>query len=333
MLEKEYIEVGENTSKHIINKVQKGSIAEELGIEVGDILLAIDDKEIEDVFDYRYYINSESMLMLIQKKDGEVWELDIEHNYEDIGIEFGSGLMCDYRTCTNNCVFCFIDQMPKGMRDTLYFKDDDSRLSFLQGNYITLTNMKEKDIDRIIEFRLAPINISVHTTNPELRVRMLHNKFAGTSLKYIDKLYEHEIPMNGQIVMCKGYNDGAELERSIKDLLKYAPVMESVSVVPVGITKYRTSLAKLQLIDKKTAEETVDMIEKYQKTESPFVKSPKVAHTITFFAFLSLSSLAVSSIDSPEAIISSIIITTLSSTLLPKNSCATIGFLPSTTLE
>ena len=265
MLEKEYIEVGENTSKHIINKVYKGSIAEELGIEVGDILLAIDEKEIEDVFDYRYYINSESMLMLIQKKDGEVWELDIEHNYEDIGIEFGSGLMCDYRTCTNNCVFCFIDQMPKGMRDTLYFKDDDSRLSFLQGNYITLTNMKEKDIDRIIKFHLAPINISIHTTNPQLRVRMLHNRFAGTSLKYIDKLYEHEIPMNGQIVMCKGYNDGAELERSIKDLLRYAPVMESVSVVPVGITKYRTGLAKLQLIDKKTAEETIDLIEKYQK--------------------------------------------------------------------
>jgi len=205
------------------------------------------------------------MLMLIQKKDGEVWELDIEHNYEDIGIEFGSGLMCDYRTCTNNCVFCFIDQMPKGMRDTLYFKDDDSRLSFLQGNYITLTNMKEKDIDRIIKFHLAPINISIHTTNPQLRVKMLHNRFAGTSLKYIDKLYEHEIPMNGQIVMCKGYNDGAELERSIKDLLRYAPVMESVSVVPVGITKYRTGLAKLQLIDKKTAEETIDLIEKYQK--------------------------------------------------------------------
>lgn len=265
MLEKEYIEVGENTSKHIINKVHKGSIAEELGIEVGDILLAIDEKDIEDVFDYRYYINSESMLMLIQKKDGEVWELDIEHNYEDIGIEFGSGLMCDYRTCTNNCVFCFIDQMPKGMRDTLYFKDDDSRLSFLQGNYITLTNMKEKDIDRIIKFHLAPINISIHTTNPQLRVKMLHNRFAGTSLKYIDKLYEHEIPMNGQIVMCKGYNDGAELERSIKDLLRYAPVMESVSVVPVGITKYRTGLAKLQLIDKKTAEETIDLIEKYQK--------------------------------------------------------------------
>ena len=203
--------------------------------------------------------------MLIQKKDGEVWELDIEHNYEDIGIEFGSGLMCDYRTCTNNCVFCFIDQMPKGMRDTLYFKDDDSRLSFLQGNYITLTNMKEKDIDRIIKFHLAPINISIHTTNPQLRVKMLHNRFAGTSLKYIDKLYEHEIPMNGQIVMCKGYNDGAELERSIKDLLRYAPVMESVSVVPVGITKYRTGLAKLQLIDKKTAEETIDLIEKYQK--------------------------------------------------------------------
>lgn len=265
MLEKEYKEVEAKSGRHVINRVAKGSIAEELDIEVGDILVSIDGKEIEDVFDYRYYIDSESMLMLIQKKDGELWELDIEHNYEDIGIEFASGLMCDYKTCTNKCVFCFIDQMPKGMRETLYFKDDDSRLSFLQGNYITLTNMKEKDINRIIEFRLAPINISVHTTNPELRVRMLHNRFAGSTLKYLDTLYEHGIPMNGQIVMCKGLNDGAELERSIKDLLEFAPVMESVSVVPVGITKYRKGLAKLQLIDRDTAIETIDMIEHYQK--------------------------------------------------------------------
>ena len=265
MLEKEYIEVGENTSKHIINKVQKGSIAEELGIEVGDILLAIDDKEIEDVFDYRYYINSESMLMLIQKKDGEVWELDIEHNYEDIGIEFGSGLMCDYRTCTNNCVFCFIDQMPKGMRDTLYFKDDDSRLSFLQGNYVTLTNMKDADIDRIIKFNLAPINISVHTTNPELRKKMLHNRFAGESLRYIDKLYEKNVPMNGQVVMCPGYNDGEELRKTLNDLLKYAPTMESVSVVPVGVTKYRDDLPRLTLVDKAKAIETIGIIEEIQK--------------------------------------------------------------------
>ena len=235
---------------HLITAVIPGSIAQELEIKPGDRLLSIDGHDIGDVFDYRFYVNCASMSMVILKENGEEWEFDIEHNYEDIGIEFGSGLMCDYRTCTNNCVFCFIDQMPKGMRDTLYFKDDDSRLSFLQGNYITLTNMKEKDIDRIIKFHLAPINISIHTTNPQLRVKMLHNRFAGTSLKYIDKLYEHEIPMNGQIVMCKGYNDGAELERSIKDLLRYAPVMESVSVVPVGITKYRTGLAKLQLIDK-----------------------------------------------------------------------------------
>ena len=250
---------------HIIKSIAKGSIAEELEIEPGDKLISIDGNEIKDVLDYRYYINAEAFTMVIEKANGEEWELDIESDYEDIGLEFEEGLMSDYKSCTNNCIFCFIDQMPKGMRETLYFKDDDSRLSFLQGNYITLTNMSERDIDRIIEFKLAPINISVHTTNPELRVRMLHNKFAGTSLKYIDKLYEHEIPMNGQIVMCKGYNDGAELERSIKDLLKYAPVMESVSVVPVGITKYRTGLAKLQLIDKKTAEETIDMIEKYQK--------------------------------------------------------------------
>ena len=151
------------------------------------------------------------------------------------------------------------------MRETLYFKDDDSRLSFLQGNYITLTNMNERDIDRIIEFKLAPINISVHTTNPALRVRMLHNKFAGSSLKYIDKLYDNKIPMNGQIVMCKGYNDGKELERTISDLIKYTPVMESLSVVPVGMTKFRKGLAKLEPIDEKAACETIDIIEKYQK--------------------------------------------------------------------
>ena len=142
--------------------------------------------------------------MVIEKANGEEWELDIESDYEDIGLEFDEGLMSDYKSCTNNCIFCFIDQMPKGMRETLYFKDDDSRLSFLQGNYVTLTNMKDADIDRIIRFNLAPINISVHTTNPELRKEMLHNRFAGESLKYIDKLYEQNVPMNGQVVMCPG---------------------------------------------------------------------------------------------------------------------------------
>ena len=250
---------------HLITAVIPGSIAQELEIKPGDRLLSIDGHDIGDVFDYRFYVNCASMSMVILKENGEEWEFDIEHNYEDIGLDFDLGLMSECKSCTNKCVFCFIDQMPPGMRETLYFKDDDSRLSFLQGNYITLTNMSERDIDRIIEFKLAPINISVHTTNPALRVRMLHNKFAGSSLKYIDKLYDNKIPMNGQIVMCKGYNDGKELERTISDLIKYTPVMESLSVVPVGMTKFRKGLAKLEPIDEKAACETIDIIEKYQK--------------------------------------------------------------------
>ncbi len=250
---------------HLISRVTEGSIAWELDIRPGDRLLAIDDNEVNDVLDYRYYVNAYQITMLIEKPDGEQWELDIEHDYEDLGIEFAEGLMSDYKSCTNKCIFCFIDQMPPGMRETLYFKDDDSRLSFLQGNYVTLTNMKEKDIDRIIRFRLAPINISIHTTNPELRVKMLHNRFAGTSLKYIDTLYANGIPMNGQIVMCRGYNDGAELESTISDLLAYAPLMESLSVVPLGVTKYRAGLTDIALVDRDCARQTIDIIEKYQK--------------------------------------------------------------------
>ncbi len=250
---------------HIIKSVAKGSIAEELEIEPGDKLISIDGNEIKDVLDYRYYINAEEFTMVIEKPNGEEWELDIESDYEDIGLEFDEGLMSDYKSCTNNCIFCFIDQMPQGMRETLYFKDDDSRLSFLQGNYVTLTNMKDEDIDRIIRFNLAPINISVHTTNPELRKKMLHNRFAGESLKYIDKLYEKNVPMNGQVVMCPGYNDGEELRRTLNDLLKYAPVMESVSVVPVGITKFRDDLPRLTLVDKDKAIETISIIEEIQQ--------------------------------------------------------------------
>lgn len=250
---------------HVIKSVAKGSIAEELEIEPGDKLMSIDGNEIKDVLDYRYYINAEEFTMVIEKANGEEWELDIESDYEDIGLEFDEGLMSDYKSCTNNCIFCFIDQMPKGMRETLYFKDDDSRLSFLQGNYVTLTNMKNADIDRIIRFNLAPINISVHTTNPKLRKEMLHNRFAGESLKYIDKLYEKNVPMNGQVVMCPGYNDGEELRRTLNDLLKYAPTMESVSVVPVGITKFRDDLPRLTLVDKEKAKETINIIEEIQQ--------------------------------------------------------------------
>ena len=250
---------------HLIKSVDPGSIAEEMELEPGDVLLTIDGDEIEDIFDYEYKINSEEITLLVRKKSGEEWELDIVNEYQDLGITFENGLMSDYRSCRNKCIFCFIDQMPPGMRETLYFKDDDSRLSFLQGNYITLTNMKDKDIERIIRFKLAPINISVQTTNPELRCKMLHNRFAGEALQKIDRLYEADIPMNGQIVLCRGVNDGAELDRSIRDLTKYIPAMQSVSVVPVGLSKYRDGLYPLEPFTPEQLGDTIDLIEKWQK--------------------------------------------------------------------
>ena len=252
---------------HLICGVIPDSIAWELGISDGDRLLSINGEEIKDIFDYQYLIEEEYIEVDILNSDGtEICTYEIEKDPdEDLGLIFESGIIDDYRSCTNKCIFCFIDQMPPGMRDTLYFKDDDSRLSFLQGNYITMTNMKEEDFDRIIRFNLAPINISVQTTNPELRVKMLNNRFAGKVLKYIDKLYEASVPMNGQIVLCKGYNDKGELKRTIEDLLKFAPVMRSVSVVPSGVTKFREGLCPLEPFDKEDAIETIDMIEKYQK--------------------------------------------------------------------
>ncbi len=251
--------------EHVVKEVEPGSIAEEMGIEPGDKLLSINDNEIEDVFDYHYYVNDEEIILLIQKPNGEEWELEIEKDYEeDLGIVFEQGLMDEYRSCRNKCIFCFIDQMPKGMRDTLYFKDDDSRLSFLQGNYITLTNMSDHDIDRIVKYHLEPINISFQTTNPELRCKMLHNRFAGEALKKVDKFYEGGIQMNGQIVLCKGINDGEELERSIRDLSKYLPLLQSVSVVPVGLTKFRDGLYPLEPFTKEDAKEVIAIIEKWQ---------------------------------------------------------------------
>ncbi|MGN1167167.1 MAG: DUF512 domain-containing protein [Lachnospiraceae bacterium] len=251
--------------EHIVKEVLPGSIAEELEIEAGDALVSINGNEIEDVFDYHFYVNDEYLTVLIRKPNGEEWELEIEKDLEeDLGIEFEQGLMDEYRSCRNKCMFCFIDQMPKGMRDTLYFKDDDSRLSFLQGNYITLTNMSDHDIDRIVRYHLEPINISFHTTNPELRCKMLHNRFAGDALKKVDTLYEGGIQMNGQIVLCKGVNDGEELERSIRDMSRYIPCLQSVSVVPVGLTKYREGLYPLEPFTKEDAKEVLKTIHKWQ---------------------------------------------------------------------
>lgn len=246
--------------------VYPDSIAMELGIEVGDYLLEVNGHKIGDVFDYRYYMKDEYVLVLIRKSNGEEWELEIEKDYDDdLGVEFENSLMSDYKSCSNKCIFCFIDQMPPGMRETLYFKDDDSRLSFLQGNYITLTNMKMEDVERITKMNLAPINISVQTTNPELRCKMLHNRFAGDKLKFLQILYENHVEMNGQIVLCKGVNDGEELKRSIDDLSKLLPFMRSVSVVPAGITKYREGLYPLELFSAEESRNVIDLIESRQK--------------------------------------------------------------------
>lgn len=253
-------------SGHLITEVFPDSIAEQLEIEVGDVLLKINDNVIEDIFDYQFFMEDEYVEILIRKENGEEWVLEVfKDPDEDLGVKFENGLMSEYKSCCNKCIFCFIDQMPKGMRDTLYFKDDDSRLSFLQGNYITLTNMKDKDIERIINYNLGPINISVQTTNKELRCKMLNNRFAGDALDKIEMLYEGGIEMNGQIVLCKGVNDKDELRRSIEDLRKYLPFMRSVSVVPAGLTKFREGLYPLELFTKEDAGEVIDLIESYQK--------------------------------------------------------------------
>ena len=251
---------------HLITGVEPGSIAEECGLEPGDRIGAVNGHEIEDFFDYQYYIEEEFLRVEVLTKDGEECTLEIEKEEdEDLGLVFESFLMDDYNSCCNKCMFCFIDQMPPGMRETLYFKDDDSRLSFLQGNYITLTNMKEKDIDRVIRYHLAPINISVHTTNPELRCRMLHNRFAGDVMEKIRRFSDAGIPMNSQVVLCKGVNDGEELDRTIRELGDFLPCMESLSVVPVGLTKYRDDLPKLEAFTKEDAKKVLSQIQGWQK--------------------------------------------------------------------
>jgi len=252
--------------KHIIAKVQPNSIAEECGFEKGDILLKINDSEIEDAFDYQFLTTDEFLVLTVESKQGEIVEIEVEKDAgEDLGLEFENSFMDDYRSCRNKCIFCFIDQMPPGMRETLYFKDDDTRLSFLQGNYVTLTNISDEDISRIIRYRMEPINISFQTMNKELRCMMLHNRFAGDALRRADELYEAGIEMNGQIVLCKDVNDKAELEYSIEQLYKYVPVLRSVSVVPVGLSKFREGLYPLKPFEKEDAEKTIDMIEKWQK--------------------------------------------------------------------
>jgi len=249
-----------------IHDIRQGSIAEEAGLEPGDYILTINGENITDIFDYRFLITDEQLDMMIKKKDGDIWELDIDKDaYEDLGIGFDDPMIDDARHCANKCIFCFIDQMPKGMRETLYFKDDDTRLSFLSGNYVTLTNVKDRDLDRIIRYRMSPINISVHTTNSDLRVRMLNNKNAGDIVEKIKKLVNAGITVNCQIVLCRGINDGDELDRTISDLSSLYPWVNSISVVPVGITKYREELTYLLPYDKVSASRIIEQVNLWQE--------------------------------------------------------------------
>lgn len=248
-----------------INHVLTGSIAAEVGIAPGDFVLSINKEPVADVFDYRFLITNEELLLEIEKMDGEIWEIEVEKDeYEDLGLEFDSSMMDEAKSCTNQCVFCFIDQMPKGMRETLYFKDDDSRLSFLTGNYVTLTNMKDPDMDRIIKYKMSPINVSVHATDPQLRRKMLKNRFAGEVLEKLKKLCQAGITVNCQIVLCLGLNDEAQLDRTLSDLLELQGV-KSISVVPVGITKYRESLFPLRPFTGDDAQRVLNQLELWQE--------------------------------------------------------------------
>lgn len=246
-----------------ITGVEKKSYAEKAGILAGDTLVSIGGNEINDVLDYRFYI-TEKKLDITVERNGERKDFSIKKKdeYDDIGLEFETYLMDKKQTCRNKCIFCFIDQNPHGMRKDIYFKDDDSRLSFFFGNYITLTNISEKDIERIIKMRISPVNISVHTTNPELRVRMMNNKHAGESLRFLDMLKEGDIQMNAQIVLCKNVNDGSELERSLNDLSAYYPNIGSIAVVPSGLTAHREGLYPLEPFNKEDARAVISLIDK-----------------------------------------------------------------------
>ena len=247
-----------------ISSVESGSVAEKKGIKPNETLISINKNKITDVLDYRFYCTEKKLKLLIEDENGKARKVKIKKDeYDDIGLEFETYLMDEQRSCKNKCIFCFIAQMPPNMRETLYFKDDDARLSFLFGNYITLTNVSDEEIDRIIKMHITPINISVHTTNPELRCKMMNNRFAGEALRHMYKLCENGIKINCQLVLCPGYNDGEELRKTLTDLEKLYPSVESVAAVPVGLTKFRDGLAKLEPFNKQTAKAVIDIMNEF----------------------------------------------------------------------
>ena len=246
-----------------ITEVLTGSRSYRAGVRANDILKSINGNEINDVLDYRFYLTEKSVSLLLSREEKD-YSVDIKKGeYDDIGLEFETPLMDEKHSCKNKCIFCFIDQNPEGLRESLYFKDDDSRLSFIHGNYVTLTNMTQQDVDRIIKMRMSPINISVHTTNPELRVKMMKNKHSGEVLKYLNDFADAGLSMCGQIVLCRGVNDGEELLRSMHDLAALYPAMSSVAIVPAGLTKFREKLYPLTDFTSSEAGEIIDMINSF----------------------------------------------------------------------
>lgn len=249
-----------------VSGVDAKSIAAKKKINAGDVLLSINGNEINDVLDYRFYINDTKLLLSLKTAEGKSKLVMIRKDeFEDIGLEFETYLMDKQRSCKNKCIFCFIDQLPKGLRKSLYFKDDDSRLSFLFGNYITLTNLTDAEADRIIKMHISPVNVSVQTMNPELRVKMMANPKAGESLKYLRRFADAGIAINTQLVLCPSINDGAELERSLNELSKMYPAVQSIAAVPVGLSDHREGLYKLEPYTKETAREVIDIINRFNE--------------------------------------------------------------------
>lgn len=247
-----------------IMEVVPNSSADKAGIQSGETLVSMNGKEIYDVLDYRFHETNRHLTLVLRNDKGEERTVELQkRQYDSIGLEFSSYLMDEKHSCRNKCIFCFIDQMPPGMRDTLYFKDDDSRLSFLFGNYITLTNLTEREVQRIIDMRISPVNISVHTTNPELRVKMMKNRFAGKVLDILPRLAKAGIQLNCQLVLCPEINDGEELRRTLTDLEALMPSLQSVAAVPIGLTKYRDGLEQISPYTKEGAAEVIDIIDTF----------------------------------------------------------------------